>query len=321
MGFVQRRSSGWQHCWITHVSCRELNITSRCVFNRHMSNAVGQRMIELAPGAVDLWLAACDPCGDPRVEPACQVILNSAELEQARRFHFAADRFQYRFSRALVRTVLSYYAPVAPPDWLFDTNAHGRPEVANPQGPASGLSFNLSHTRYMVALAITTHAALGVDVENVSARSVSLEIARRWFAPEEVTALRAVPEREQQYRFFEYWTLKEAYVKARGMGLSLPLDKFSFHYPDDREVTLSICPELMDDPARWQLWQIQPTSQHLVAVCAERSGTHPSSLTVRWADPEFGATRILPEPPRASCRDMIRRLSNRDRSPRGRVHV
>jgi 4'-phosphopantetheinyl transferase len=286
-----------------------------------MANAHGHTMLELAPGAVHLWLAAHNQCSAARLESACLPLLNTAELEQAGRFHFAADRFQYCFTRALVRTVLSYYAPVAPMDWLFATNDYGRPEIANRQTQHAGLTFNVSHTQHLIALVVATDAALGVDVENVCSRAVSLEIARRWFAPEEVAALTAVPEHQQQCRFFEYWTLKEAYVKARGMGLSLPLDKFSFHYPDDREVTLSICPELLDDPARWQLWQIQPTGQHLVAVCAERTITQPSTLSVRWADTDFGAVAILPQRSRAlHCSNIIRRSSKCDWSLAGRAH-
>src|SRR5205823_5574435 len=117
---------------------------------------------------------------------------------------------------------------------------YGRPETANSE--ASNLSFNISHTHSLIVLGVTRGRALGVDVENFRAREVSIDVADRYFAPQEVAVLNASPQHEQQYRFFEYWTFKESYIKARGMGLSLPLDKFSFHYPDDGAVGIDIDP-------------------------------------------------------------------------------
>src|SRR5438132_13709418 len=155
---------------------------------------------------------------------------------------------------------------------MFSTNAYGRPEIVNPPAWDACLSFNIYRTHSLIVLGVTRRRALGVDVENVCTREISIDIADRYFAPEEVAALRAAPPRQQQYRFFEYWTFKEAYIKARGMGLSLPLDKFSFRYPDDRAVEIAIDPELTDETARWQFWQFRPRTEYLVAICAERVG-------------------------------------------------
>jgi 4'-phosphopantetheinyl transferase len=134
-----------------------------------------------------------------------------------------------------------------------------------------------------------------VDVENVRAREVLIDIADRFFAPAEVSALAAVSPHQQQDRFFEYWTFKESYIKARGMGLSLPLDKFSFHYPTDRAVNIEIHPELADDPARWQFWQFRPSPEYLVATCAERIGGQAPSITVRQIIPMMGEKSLAPE--------------------------
>jgi 4'-phosphopantetheinyl transferase len=142
---------------------------------------------------------------------------------------------------------------------------------------------------------VTKRRDLGVDVENFRAREVSIDIAGRFFAPQEVAALTAAPPRQQQYRFFEYWTFKEAYIKARGMGLSLPLDKFSFHYPDDRAVEIAIHPDLADEPARWQFWQFRLRSEYLAAVCAERVGAQSPSLIVRQAIPMLSEKTFNPE--------------------------
>jgi 4'-phosphopantetheinyl transferase len=157
------------------------------------------------------------------------------------------------------------------------------------------LSFNISHTHSLIVLGVTRRRALGVDVENWQTREVSIEIADRFFAPTEVKALSGVPPHQQQYRFFEYWTFKESYIKARGMGLSLPLDKFSFHYPHDRAVEIAIDPELADDAARWQFWQFQPGPEYLVAVCAERVGDQPPRLIVHQTVPMLSEKSFTPE--------------------------
>jgi 4'-phosphopantetheinyl transferase len=237
----------------------------------HVRNA-GQRILPLTAGEIHLWLTSYDAISDERLHAAYRDLLDPAERAQEPRFYFARDRRRYLVTRAMVRTVLSRYVAIDPREWIFSTNAYGRPEIVNAEAGPIRLTFNLSHTHSMIVLAVTSRRALGVDVENVLGRQVSLDIADHYFAPPEVAVLSAAPEQEQQYRFFEYWTFKESYIKARGMGLSLPLDKFSFHYPDDRAVEIAIDPELADDPSRWEFWQMRASSQYLVALCAERLG-------------------------------------------------
>lgn len=242
-------------------------------------------MIALGSGEIHLWLAFYEKINDERLHVAYRALMNDAEKEQETRFYFAQDRRRYLVTRALVRTVLSQYALVTPEDWVFSTNKYGRPEVANGAASDERLSFNISHTQGLIVLGVTGQRALGVDVENVRARQVSIDIADRFFAPAEVAALSAVPPDQQQDRFFEYWTFKESYIKARGMGLSIPLDKFSFHYPHDRAVDIAIHPELTDDAARWQFWQFRPTPEYLVAVCAERLDIPSPKLIVKTVIP------------------------------------
>jgi 4'-phosphopantetheinyl transferase len=253
------------------------------------------RIIPLTPAEIHLWLAFYDEITEQRLHSAYRELLNPAEKEQESRFYFARDRRRYLVTRALARTVLSRYTPLHPKEWVFSANAYGRPEIVNAQARDAGLSFNISHTHSLIALVVTKRRALGVDVENFRAREVSLDIADRFFAPQEVAALAATPPQRQQYRFFEYWTFKEAYIKARGMGLSLPLDKFSFHYPDDHAVEIAIHPELADDSSRWQFWQFRPRPEYLAAICAERVGAKAPSLIVRQAIPMLGEKPFAPE--------------------------
>lgn len=249
----------------------------------------------LPPAEIHLWLAFYDEITDEGLLSDYRTLLNSAEKEQQARFYFAKDRLRYLVTRALVRTVMSRYVPIDPGEWVFSTNAYGCPEIANARGREAFLSFNISHTDSLIVLGVTTRRALGVDVENIRAREVSIEIADRFFAPAEVVALNNVPPQQQQYRFFEYWTFKESYIKARRMGLSLPLDKFSFHYPHDRALEIAIDAELVDDAARWQFWQFQPRPEYLVAICAERIGDQPPRLIVNQTVPMLSEKSITPE--------------------------
>lgn len=255
--------------------------------------------IALAVGEIHLWLAFYAEISDPRLHCAYRELLNAEERAREPRFHFPADRRRYLVTRALVRTVLSRYAPVAPADWVFSSNAYGRPEAVNAAGRAAALSFNISHTHSLIVLGVTTRRDLGVDVENVTRRAVSLDVAKHYFAPDEVAALATVPPCQQQYRFFEYWTFKESYIKARGMGLSLPLDQFGFHFADDRSVDIEFRPGMFDSPERWQFWQFQPTSQYLVAVCARRLASG-SNLVVRTLVPGLAEQTLVPRVLRVS---------------------
>ena len=257
-------------------------------------------LIPLTPAEIHVWLAFYDGIAEEHLHSAYRALLNAAEREQEPRFYFAADRRRYLVTRALVRIVMSRYVCIHPREWIFSTNAHGRPEAVNPQARDAGMSFNVSHTRGLIVLGVTRRRALGVDVEHVRARAVSIDIADRYFAPQEVAALTAVTPQQRQYRFFEYWTLKEAYIKARGMGLSLPLDKFSFQLSDDRAVELVIHPELADAAARWGFLQFRPLPEYLVAICAERVAASSPRLIVRQTIPMISESDVAPEVLRVS---------------------
>lgn len=245
---------------------------------------------------IHLWVADYEQIVDEQLHASYRELLNPAERAQEPRFYFARDRVRYLVTRALVRTVLSRYAPaVAPEAWTFENNSYGRPAASNAAARELGLTFNISHTHSLIVLAIASNRELGVDVENVQAREASIEIAHHYFAPPEVTVLNAAPRHEQQFRFFEYWTFKESYIKARGMGLSLPLDKFSFHYADERSVAIAIDAELSDAPSRWEFWQFRPSPEYLVALCAERRNGETPRVVVRNVVPMHSEVFVEPQ--------------------------
>lgn len=250
---------------------------------------------------IHLWLTFYDEIDDELQSSYRRMVVSAAEIAQEQRFYFANDRHRYLVTRALVRTVLARYASIAPEEWVFSTNKYGRPEVDNPEARSAGIVFNVSHTRGLIALGVTKSCALGLDVENVHSTPVLLDLADRYFAPEELSALAALPRHLQQDRFFEYWTFKESYIKARGMGLSIPLDKFSFRYPHAHGVEIVIRPEMADNAERWRFWQLRPTNPYLIAVCAERGDLQAPQLTVRKVVPLASEELVAAELLRATA--------------------
>jgi 4'-phosphopantetheinyl transferase len=227
-------------------------------------------IIDRVPSFIHLWLADPDASSEA-LQIAYLSLLDAGERERRQHFRFERDRRRYLVTRALVRTVLSRYAPVAPRAWSFVSNEYGCPRVADSIEQAAHVRFSVSHTHDLIVLAVGTTGALGVDVENVRMRDAPIEIAGRFFAADEVEALRETDAERRQDRFFEYWTFKESYIKARGMGLSLPLDRFGFDLSQAGAVSFRTASDLGDRASRWQFWQFRPDPEHVVALCAERA--------------------------------------------------
>lgn len=226
-------------------------------------------MEQIDSGQVHLWLAYLDEIRDARQLADYRLLLSEEEQRKQLRFHFERDRHRYLVTRAMQRTVLSKYVDIAPGDWRFALNDYGKPSIGAEHVAARGIEFNLSHTDGLVVMGVTRERAIGVDVENVRTCAPDIEIADRYFAPEEVLELRTLPDQKRQRRFFEYWTLKESYIKARGKGLSIPLDRYAFHLEDQDQIRLTIDPGLKDDAGHWSFQQLMVDHEYLAALCAE----------------------------------------------------
>lgn len=243
-----------------------------------------QEQLRLATTETHLWQVFPDTLRDPGLLRSYYALMCPEECVQHQRFRFEKGRHEYLVTRALVRTVLSRYADVDPYAWRFSKNAYGRPEIAAPQGLLQ-LRFNLSHTDGLIVCLVALDREIGVDVENMTRRGETVEIADRFFSPIEATTLRALPEASQRYRFFEYWTLKEAYIKARGMGISLPLEQFSFLLDTNQPVRIAFDPRLADDPASWQFQQFRPTPRHQMAVAIRRKNEPDLAIRIKQTVP------------------------------------
>jgi 4'-phosphopantetheinyl transferase len=190
---------------------------------------------------------------------------------------------QYLVSRALVRTTLSRYADVPELAWQFETNRYGRPHVSQPR-VLGDIQFNMSNTTGLVVCAVARDCDVGIDVENIS-RTLDVDaLAPTVFASTELADVRQAAPEDRRNRFFSYWTLKEAYIKARGMGLSLPLDAFWFDLggPSPR---LHVTDRCRDDPERWRFHQYAPTAEHRMAVAVAAPRRVEPSIHLRWITP------------------------------------
>ncbi len=164
-------------------------------------------------------------------------LLTAQETAKQQRYKFAKDRHDALITRAFIRDLLSYYADIPPDEWQFEKGEKEKPEVVNAPLP---LRFNISHTKNLITCAVTLTDDIGIDVENTSRSNDILSIAERYFSEQEATELFSLPEFKQTSRFFDYWTLKESYINAWGLGLAIPLDDFSFKINDKIQVSNDI---------------------------------------------------------------------------------
>lgn len=234
-----------------------------------------------APDEVHLWYAFIDEAREPALVAAYDALQTDEERARQARYLRESDRDLHRLTRALQRTVLSRYANVAPRDWVFARDTYDKPSVCGPSG-VPWPRFNLSNTDGLVACAVsTTVPSLGVDVEPTTRHIEIEQLADRFFSPVEAADLRSRPPPHQTLRFFTYWTLKEAYIKACGQGLTIPLDQFAFHLAAGGDITVTFDPRLADDPAAWR-YQLFRASDHHLAALAARVG-HGRDLVVKAA--------------------------------------
>ncbi len=187
------------------------------------------------------------------------------EPQRARNLRFSRRelRDSDAITRALQRTVLSEYMDVSPSEWAFSQNTTGKPVIA---APNTDLSFNLSHTQEWVVCAVARHPFIGIDIECCERNTAILSLARRFFSPRECQELLHLPTAQQKSRFFDYWTLKEAYIKARGEGISLGLNRFGFEFQSAAGIGFFCDYELQDNPQLWHFGLSSRTGDHRLAL-------------------------------------------------------
>jgi 4'-phosphopantetheinyl transferase len=247
-------------------------------------------LIEPRAGQVDVWLTSLSGISNSE-QYACLRLLNDPERARWHRFLVEDARLQYLVTRALVRTTLSRYADVQAQTWEFETNAYGRPYIAQPEA-FRNLRFNLSNATGLIACVVSGDCEIGVDVECIT-RTVNIEeLAPTVLAPAELADFRRSLSHDRPNRFFSYWTLKESYIKARGMGLSIPLDAFWFELGGSSP-RLFVTDRCSDRPERWRFYQYAPTDEHVMAIAAAAPQGCEPFIHLRWLTPSSMSPQFL----------------------------
>jgi 4'-phosphopantetheinyl transferase len=194
----------------------------------------------LRAGEVHLWRAPLT------LTPELSATLSADEWMRAERFHFDRDRDRFIAARGLLRTILGEYLDLDPRDLRFQTNEHGKPELAEAD---TSLRFNLSHSDDLMLLAVTHFRDIGVDLEFMRANMPFETLADHYFDPEDAWDLRLLPASERAWKFYDVWTCTEARLKAHGVGLA---NGFQIVEPD-----------------RWSLLKLTPATGYAAALAVE----------------------------------------------------
>lgn len=246
---------------------------------------------DLPEGDVHLWVAFPDEWTAPSQIASARDILDSGEITRMERFHFPEHRHLFLVSHLLVRTALSHYSDLLPGAWRFMNDEHGRPLI-DPTAEAVSLSFSLAHTEGLAVVGVTRGIAIGVDVEQTGRRVDAAGLSRRFFSPEEAAALENLPPGRLEEQFSQYWTLKEAYIKALGLGLSHPLDSFAFHLTGEGPHRIGFSAVEPQNPEKWRFALIEPRRSYVAAVCTASIRHKPCELRCYHAFPSGESTPL-----------------------------
>lgn len=211
--------------------------------------------------AVDVWRLSLETLASS--EPTLAKCLSDSEKERAARFVFERDRARFIACRAVLRTLIADNLDIEPADVLFVYGGKGKPFLENHR-----LFFNLSHSHNEACIAVSSEAVLGVDVEYIRppTRNTWVDLAQRFFSPAEIKALSNLPDSIQSEAFFACWTRKEAYLKLHGLGLSLPLDRFSVSVDPVSPARLCSTPWRPDDINQTAIYDLPTSSEYRSAI-------------------------------------------------------
>jgi 4'-phosphopantetheinyl transferase len=220
-----------------------------------------------------------DLCAPNSLTEGLDKVLSSAERERAAKFKFEKDRACYVASHAALRNILGWYLRIEPLALEFSAGPQGKPELES-KSDRHALQFNLSHSHEAALVAVTLGRQIGVDIECIKGDFQWEEIAERFFAPGEIARLRALPRDQQQRAFFTCWTRKEAYIKAKGGGLSIPLQDFEVSVSPGEPASLMSCITDPEEVARWSLAEVDAGPDYEAAVAVQGRGWDLKCL--RW---------------------------------------
>jgi 4'-phosphopantetheinyl transferase len=215
---------------------------------------------------VHVWLLALDQ--SPSYIQSLTNILSEDEQNRANRFHFKKDHDHFIVARGTLRIILGRYLGIKPEQLRFSYTYYGKPALEK-EFEGESLRFNLSHSHGLALLGVTRDREIGVDIEWIRTGMADEQIAERFFSDKEVALLRGLPRELQDEAFFNCWTRKEAYIKARGEGLSMPLAIFDVSLVPGEPAALL---ETRKDPlecARWSMRELITAPDFAAAIAVE----------------------------------------------------
>jgi len=192
-------------------------------------------------------------------------ILAPDERDRSAKYYFPRDRDSFVIARGVLRTLLSRYLAMQPDQLRFCYGPQGKPGLTGLSG-TSQIRFSVSHSHELALYAVTQNRNIGVDVEYVRENLADTGIAERFFTAKETERLRALPIERRTEKFFHYWTRKEAYVKACGIGLSLPLNQFDVSVCTEEGAVVLTVPNQPAEDLVWHLRDLTPAPGYVGAL-------------------------------------------------------
>ncbi len=223
----------------------------------------------LGEAEIHLWSVPLDP--SPEEVASLQELLDPDEMKRALRFRFDRHRRRFIVGRGMLRRILGSYLGHDPRDLAFAYGEKGKPSL-DARFSSSGICFNLSHSSELAFYGMTRGGELGVDVELRRPMPDAEQIAERFFSASEKEALRAIPQERKSEAFFNCWTRKEAYIKATGDGLSMPLDRFDVTLTPGEEARMVSAEGSREKAASWSLFHLEPAEGYVAAVAIPGHG-------------------------------------------------
>ncbi len=218
---------------------------------------------------VHVWRASQD-LKTSRIQSLLQT-LSVDERTRAERFYFQKDRDHFIIARGTLRAILGRYLKIEPSQLHFCYNLYGKPALVSESGD-NELCFNISHSDGLALYALACKREIGIDLERMRDGLAHEKIAESFFSDREVAVLRALPTDLQQEAFYTCWTRKEAYVKARGQGLTLPLNKFDVSLTPGEPAALLSINGNSQEAFRWSLQEINPGPGYTATLAVEGHG-------------------------------------------------
>lgn len=235
--------------------------------------------LRLTARDVHVWMASLDSA--PRQVQGLADTLSEDERARADRFFFERDRRRFIVCRGVLRTILGRYLGVAPAVLEFRYSAYGKPAVT--MGPGEhALRFNVSHAEGMALYAVTLRREIGIDLERIRSDFATDKIAKHFLSAREVAMFRALDPASRVHAFFRIWTRKEAYLKARGHGLSSSLREFDVSFLPGEPAALLSTPPDPREASRWRLEELFADAHYVAAIAVEGRGWR----LRRWHWPE-----------------------------------